>query len=682
MTRRTQQDRVWLLLPVLAALALRLYRLDTQSLWYDEAVTADLAQRTAADLIHWTAGDIQPPLYYLIMAGWAWLAGLSEWSLRAPSAWFGVLAAPLLAAVTIQLTGRRAAGLLAAWLAALHPLLVYYGQEARMYTLLLALGISAVYCALRMTEERGRALFGAGYVAAATAALYTHYFALFLLGGLALALLWIQRRRAPAGAQGGNVVPYGMVSFAHSAPLAGNRLGRGFGPLALANSLVALLYLPWLGVIANQWGGDRSYWQGAFKVGEAVRSVAVTFTSGEAFHESIGVWLLIPYLLITLLALWRLLGRAQSSGETAQADASTLMLAGFWLLTPVIGVLMLAALAPKFNARYGLVALPGLLLLWSAGLTRWPAVDQRIGRAGRSTWWGARLAIALLLVGALWGNAHWFFDRAFTKDDWRGVATFLRPRLAPDERVVLVSGHAYPAWNYYAPDIPVVRLPAIDVLDVDAVLTFANTVEPLRAAFNEQTGMHGAWLVGWQDEVVDPTGVTPVQLELGGREKGQSATFWGIGLRRFSQIRPHRIADAPPITQPRDERLGGQIGLLGYHLMENGDLLFFWKRLADDARLADDYQMTGETVDAGGAVVARLADRRLSTYGYPVTRWPMGETVMGHVPAADWLGPTPALGAYTLRLGVYGVSGGRIQPLPAADGRTVIDLPVMVTDID
>lgn len=132
MTRRTQQDRVWLLLPVLAALALRLYRLDTQSLWYDEAVTADLAQRTAADLIHWTAGDIQPPLYYLIMAGWAWLAGLSEWSLRAPSAWFGVLAAPLLAAVTIQLTGRRAAGLLAAWLAALHPLLVYYGQEARM----------------------------------------------------------------------------------------------------------------------------------------------------------------------------------------------------------------------------------------------------------------------------------------------------------------------------------------------------------------------------------------------------------------------------------------------------------------------------------------------------------------------------------------------------------------------
>ncbi|HMN26835.1 MAG TPA: hypothetical protein PKE45_01680, partial [Caldilineaceae bacterium] len=69
---------------------LRLYRLDAQSLWYDEAVTANLAQRPLAELTRWTANDIQPPLYYYLVAGWGRLTGWSEWSLRWPSVFFGV----------------------------------------------------------------------------------------------------------------------------------------------------------------------------------------------------------------------------------------------------------------------------------------------------------------------------------------------------------------------------------------------------------------------------------------------------------------------------------------------------------------------------------------------------------------------------------------------------------------
>ena len=37
---------------------------------------------------------------------------------------------------------------------------------------------------------------------------------------------------------------------------------------------------------------------------------------------------------------------------------------------------------------------------------------------------------------------------------------------------MLLSGHAWPAWDYYAPDIPRVRLPDIDILDVNAALGF------------------------------------------------------------------------------------------------------------------------------------------------------------------------------------------------------------------
>ena len=59
--------RIWLLVITLAAFGLRVFRLDVQSLWYDEGVTAAIAQWGLAELTHWTANDIQPPLYYYII---------------------------------------------------------------------------------------------------------------------------------------------------------------------------------------------------------------------------------------------------------------------------------------------------------------------------------------------------------------------------------------------------------------------------------------------------------------------------------------------------------------------------------------------------------------------------------------------------------------------------------------
>ena len=70
--------------------------LNTQSLWYDEAVTAQVASQGISELTRWTADDIQPPLYYYAVAGWTRLAGRSEWALRFPSVFFGVLTVALL----------------------------------------------------------------------------------------------------------------------------------------------------------------------------------------------------------------------------------------------------------------------------------------------------------------------------------------------------------------------------------------------------------------------------------------------------------------------------------------------------------------------------------------------------------------------------------------------------------
>ncbi|MCS7041055.1 MAG: glycosyltransferase family 39 protein, partial [Caldilineales bacterium] len=140
---------------VLLASALRLYHLDVQSLWYDEGVTAQVARMDIRALVRWTADDIQPPLYYLLVAGWLRIvepwAGSLAYTLRWLSAAWGVLLVPLTAALARRLWGRRAA-LWAAGVTATAPVMVYYGQEARMYTLLVLWVTGSAYTLVRWRQ--------------------------------------------------------------------------------------------------------------------------------------------------------------------------------------------------------------------------------------------------------------------------------------------------------------------------------------------------------------------------------------------------------------------------------------------------------------------------------------------------------------------------------------------------
>lgn len=642
-----QPYRVRLLAVILIAFGLTTFRLASQSLWYDEGVTALVAQRGVVALTEWTAGDIQPPLYYYVVAAWGTLAGWGEWALRFPSAWFVTVSAPLMAVLALRLSRSHSAGVLAALFVAFHPLLVYYGQEARMYAQLTMLGLLSAYLLVRLADTPAPRLVGwMAFVVVGTAALYTHYFALFLLIGLAIAFLLDAR--------------WQRTSF-----------WRKSFPLFAAGAAILLLYIPWLGAMFGQLREDRSYWTGTLKLDEALAKVAISFTSGETVFESTALWLLAGYGGVTLLSvvvLWRhdVIGRR------------VLLYAGCWLVAPVAAVLSLALVIPKFNARYVMEALPALLLIWASGLAL--SSDQRSKHRRTPL---ASLVASMLVIGFFLGVSNWFFNPSFDKDHWRQLAAFLRPRLAPEETVVLVSGHAWPVWEYYAADLPVVRLPDLEILDVDAVLDFATTGAILRKVYAEGSGLNGAWLVTWQDEVVDPNGVTPVQMELSGREKGQSATFSGLGLRRFTGFRPHRFVDAPPIDTATDIVFGNQVILRGYKVVDNGDLLLFWERLPGITGSVPDLHFALTAATAEGAPVAAPPERRLAGYTYPFARWQSGAIVASHLPARDWLGSAEtAPGAYRFSLRVFDALDPTAAPLPTSDGRTIVEFGPIDVEID
>lgn len=174
----------------LFALALRLYDLGGESLWFDEAITYGRARLPLPELIADTLGRKHVPTYFLFMHYWVQL-GDSEAFLRLPSALLGALTSMFVALAGTRLRGPLA-GFTAGACTALSSAQVYYGQEARMYTLLTAECALCLYAYALLFTQRSRAFFASratqgSYVTLALcslALLYTHNTGMFCVAGL------------------------------------------------------------------------------------------------------------------------------------------------------------------------------------------------------------------------------------------------------------------------------------------------------------------------------------------------------------------------------------------------------------------------------------------------------------------------------------------------------------------
>lgn len=186
---------------LLLAWGLRLWHLDRQALWWDEAVSWHLARLPLRELLaalQVPLHGIHPPLYYALLHYWTMAAGQSEFALRIVSVWASVLAVALLGRLAKDIGGRSMAPL-AALLGALSPMWVFYAQEARMYALetLIALGATLLlFRILKTLTTQGlmatRWSWWAGYAVLAALSLWADYHpAVFLVAHNLVVLAWL-----------------------------------------------------------------------------------------------------------------------------------------------------------------------------------------------------------------------------------------------------------------------------------------------------------------------------------------------------------------------------------------------------------------------------------------------------------------------------------------------------------
>jgi mannosyltransferase len=406
---RNRSRVFWLLVGVTALGAvLRFATLGAQSYHHDEIVTASRVLRVgfghAMDAVGFS--ESAPPLYYALAWLWTQVAGTGEWGLRSLSAVAGVATIPVAFFVGRELRGERA-GLLAAALVAVNPMLLWYSQEARAYSLLcLFCALSLLYCVRAMDRERGAKGDRRDFVlwgAFSALALATHYFAVFPLIA-EVVLLW--RRRGRAMLPGLWIV--GLMA-AVLAPLAYHQMSYG-----------------------------HAEWIGKFSLGHRLGEVAISFMVGE-IGDIIGrVETPEPALLpLALVAAAFVLLALRGTREEKRTAAIPLLVGAAAILIP-----LLLALGPggkDFVLARNL--LPALLPLLAA-----VAVALTVARARRLGGAIATLLLVYSLGFCVWATA----SPDLRKPDWKAVAEHLGEPDTPRATVTWVIGLA--PLRYYLED--------------------------------------------------------------------------------------------------------------------------------------------------------------------------------------------------------------------------------------
>jgi mannosyltransferase len=363
-------SRSWLVVPAgLAALVALALILRTTELgigfWIDEGLSVGIADRPLGDIPEVLRLDGSPPLYYMLLHVWMQLLGSSEEAVR----WLSVACA--LIAVPVAWWGARGLfGTRAAWMAAVltatNPFLTQFGQEGRMYALLILLALVATAAFGRAFAWRSRG-WAIGYAVALAAMLYTHNWSLFFgaaCGLVWLYLLWRSRDRR-------ELLVLGAIAFG--------------GALAL--------YLPWLPTVLYQVAHTGAPWS------EPPSLLSLLGTPGTM----LGQFAQVALLLVAGAGLVTLLSR-----DGARSPAAWLLaIAG---LTVVLAWLS-SQLSPAWANRYLAVAVAPLLLALAAGLAH-----------------AGRLGIAGLIVAAALGAGDTApDDKSNVRDVARTIAPSLRP---------------------------------------------------------------------------------------------------------------------------------------------------------------------------------------------------------------------------------------------------------------
>ena len=171
---------IFLTLTVAIGAVLRFWDIAKSSIWHDEGYTMMLAPDGVLEILWRTGRDVHPPLYYVALHYWMELFGTTEAAARSLSVVFMLACIPI-GYLLVKRLCSESAGRLAAIFVAFGPFLVRYSQEARMYAMVAFILLLSTYFLVRAVESKSSNKWFVFYAVTIAAALYTHYYSIFMI---------------------------------------------------------------------------------------------------------------------------------------------------------------------------------------------------------------------------------------------------------------------------------------------------------------------------------------------------------------------------------------------------------------------------------------------------------------------------------------------------------------------
>ncbi len=166
---------------------LNFIRIFDNNFWGDEAFSIRLAGMSVSQMLQATAGDVHPPLYYLILIAVCRLLGRAGWVYHLTSL-IPYLLFCLFALTVLRERFGKMVVLLSITFASLLQNALVYNVEVRMYSWA-ALFVLLSFYSLYLVMEEGRMWCYLLFTMTSLAAAYTHYYAMMSVAFFYLALL-------------------------------------------------------------------------------------------------------------------------------------------------------------------------------------------------------------------------------------------------------------------------------------------------------------------------------------------------------------------------------------------------------------------------------------------------------------------------------------------------------------
>jgi 4-amino-4-deoxy-L-arabinose transferase-like glycosyltransferase len=440
----------------LLAAALRLYRLDSQSVWYDEIFAMSVSRLPFRAMQRMLVSDVvHPPLHYYALHLWFQAFGFGPVAARLLSVIFGCLAVVMMYVLGRYLFDARA-GWISSLLLGCSQLGVMYSQEARPYAQFLFLFLACAYLFVRAIREKRLRLW-ITFVGSASLLIYTHYYGFLVLGSLAFFALCYRKRY---------------------------RLSRAW--ILGAVLALAVAYTPWLssGVVGEAMYGAKMH-RGPVIPGSRPPSerwytpaaILNTFGNGRpngVLDEEPWWTFLAGGLLFgapAALAFWPLLRRESKSSHEREEDVNVIYMA-ILLIAPIALALTAGPVVGFYNIRYVAFCAAPYYILTARGIGKWKA-----------PWLRWTFVVLLLAYSAQALRANYYVPY---KEDYRGAYSWIARDYRPGDCAVVAQAweerQARWAWDIYEGSRPG---PLIQPLDAATSAGGCGRVWLLSVAYRE-----------------------------------------------------------------------------------------------------------------------------------------------------------------------------------------------------